>query len=640
MIGETRQFSLFTDYDIWLFKQGRHFRLYEKMGAHPLSLNGNEGCYFAVWAPHAARVSVMGDFNDWNPDAHVLYPRGDGSGIWEGFVADVRKGVRYKYHVVSQSGYRADKGDPYALLWETPPGTASIVWKLDYSWNDHQWMEDRARRNYLSEPVSVYEVHIGSWRHFENMTFASIGRQLAEYVSGLGFTHVELLPVMEHPFYGSWGYQTTGYFAPTSRYGVPQDFMDFVDIMHQNGIGVILDWVPSHFPTDIHGLVYFDGTHLYEYGDPLMRYHPDWNSYVFDYGKPEVVSYLVSSAFFWLDKYHVDGLRVDAVSSMLYRDYSRKEWSPNVYGGKENLEAIAFLRELNKAVHGSFPGVLMIAEESTAWPLVSRPTYVGGLGFGMKWNMGWMHDTLEYFSKDPVYRKYHHNLITFSFWYVFSENYVLPISHDEVVYGKRSLLNKMPGDWWQKFANLRLLLGYMYGFPGKKLLFMGCEFGQWNEWDHLRPLDWGLTEFETHRGVMRLVKDLNHVYRTEPALHRHDFEHMGLEIVDMSDVEQSVIAFIRKAGEDMVLVVCNFTPVLRYPYLVGVPRPGFWKEIINTDAREYGGSGAGNLGGKHALPKPWHGRPYSLELVLPPLAALYLKHQPTKSDEKKDSTLS
>ncbi|MEM0440059.1 MAG: 1,4-alpha-glucan branching protein GlgB [Candidatus Caldarchaeum sp.] len=625
-MNNVKQFSLLTDYDIWLFRQGKHFRLYEKMGAHRLKLNGVEGVYFAVWAPNAARVTVMGDFNGWNKDAHVLHRRGDGSGIWEGFIENVWVGCRYKYHIFSSQGQAFDKGDPFAFLWETPPGTASIIWDLNYEWNDNEWMRNRRKHNSLSCPISVYEVHIGSWRHFHNMTFASIGQQLAEYVADLGFTHVELLPVMEHPFYGSWGYQTTGYYAPTSRYGTPQDFMKFVETMHQHGIGVFIDWVPSHFPTDGHGLVYFDGSHLYEYSDPLMRYHPDWNSYVFDYGKPEVVSFLISSAFFWLDKYHVDGIRVDAVSSMLYRDYSRREWSPNIYGGKENLEAVAFLRELNKAVYGTFDGVQMIAEESTAWPLVSRPTYVGGLGFGMKWNMGWMHDTLEYFSKDPIFRKYHHNLITFSFWYVFSENYILPISHDEVVYGKKSLLNKMPGDWWQKFANLRAFLSYMYAFPGKKLLFMGCEFGQWNEWNHLSPLDWHLLNYDTHAGVMRLVKDLNRVYRAEPALHRFDFEPAGLEVVDFSDVDQSVVCFLRKAGDEMIMVVCNFTPVVRYPYVLGVPRPGFWKEIINTDAREYGGSGVGNFGGKPAQPRPWHGRPYSVELVLPPLATLYLKH--------------
>ncbi|MEM2115081.1 MAG: 1,4-alpha-glucan branching protein GlgB, partial [Candidatus Caldarchaeum sp.] len=461
-------------------------------------------------------------------------------------------------------------------------------------------------------------------------SYVEVGEELARYVAEMGFTHVEFLPLMEHAFYGSWGYLTTGYFAPTNRYGAPQDFMRMVDVLHQSNVGVFLDWVPSHFPTDSFGLAYFDGSHLYEYDDQRMRVQPDWNSYVFDYRKGEVVSFLVSSALFWLDKYHVDGLRVDAVSSMLYLDYSRKEWVPNKYGGKENLEAIEFLRELNKAAYQNYPDIQMIAEESTAWPLVSRPTYVGGLGFGLKWNMGWMHDTLAYLSKDPVYRKYHHNLITFSFWYAFSENYILPLSHDEVVYGKKSLLSKMPGDVWQKFASLRLLYGYMYSFPGKKLLFMGGEFGQWDEWSHTKQLDWPLTSHEQHAGLQRLVHDLNHVYRSEPALHELDADPQGLEVVDFSDVEQSVVSYIRKAGcsEDQILVVLNFTPVPRLGYRLGVPAPGLWRELVNTDAREYGGSGVGNLGGVEAEPKPMHGRAYSLSLTLPPLAALYLKKPP------------
>lgn len=617
-----------TDYDVWLFRQGKHFRLYEKMGAH---LIDGKDAYFAVWAPNALSVSVMGDFNGWSVDAHPLMRRDDGSGIWEGFVEKIPPGSRYKFHVVSMSGYRADKSDPFAFFSETPPGTASVLWDLRYDWGDDGWMRMRERHNSLSAPISVYEVHLGSWRRRDGVNFVDLGLELAQYVSNVKFTHVEFLPVMEHPHYGSWGYQTTSYFAPTSRYGTPQDFMKMVDILHQHGIGVFLDWVPSHFPTDLHGLAYFDGTHLYEYDDPRLRIHPDWNSYIFDYSKKEVISFLISSAFFWLDKYHIDGLRVDAVSSMLYRDYSRSDWVPNIYGGKENLEAIEFLRELNKAVYAYYPDVQMIAEESTAWPLISRPTYVGGLGFGMKWNMGWMHDTLEYFSKDPIYRKYHHNHITFSFWYAFSENFMLAISHDEVVYGKKSLLSKMPGDVWQKFANLRLLLGYMYAFPGKKLLFMGCEFGQWDEWNHMKSLDWELTAYESHSGLMRLVRDLNMVYRKEPALHEKDFSNEGLEVIDFSDIEQSVISFIRKSGEDMILVVCNFTPVPRGNYLVGVPLGGFWRELINTDAREYWGSGVGNLGGKRAHPAPFHGRPYSLELTLPPLAALYLKHEPEKT---------
>ncbi|MEM1956173.1 MAG: 1,4-alpha-glucan branching protein GlgB [Candidatus Caldarchaeum sp.] len=618
-----------TDFDVWLFRSGRHFRLYEKLGSHLVKVDGVPGVYFAVWAPNAERVSVVGDFNNWNADEHVLVRREDGSGVWEGFVEHVEAGSLYKYRIVSHGGgYAAEKGDPFAFRWEEPPGNASIVWDLSYKWGDELWMKRRSEKNSLKAPISVYEVHLGSWGR--GSSYVEVGEELARYVAEMGFTHVEFLPLMEHAFYGSWGYLTTGYFAPTNRYGAPQDFMRMVDVLHQSNVGVFLDWVPSHFPTDSFGLAYFDGSHLYEYDDQRMRVQPDWNSYVFDYRKGEVVSFLVSSALFWLDKYHVDGLRVDAVSSMLYLDYSRKEWVPNKYGGKENLEAIEFLRELNKAAYQNYPDIQMIAEESTAWPLVSRPTYVGGLGFGLKWNMGWMHDTLAYLSKDPVYRKYHHNLITFSFWYAFSENYILPLSHDEVVYGKKSLLSKMPGDVWQKFASLRLLYGYMYSFPGKKLLFMGGEFGQWDEWSHTKQLDWPLTSHEQHAGLQRLVHDLNHVYRSEPALHELDADPQGLEVVDFSDVEQSVVSYIRKAGgtEDQILIVLNFTPVPRLGYRLGVPAPGLWRELVNTDAREYGGSGVGNLGGVEAEPKPMHGRAYSLSLTLPPLAALYLKKPP------------
>ncbi|MEM4560843.1 MAG: 1,4-alpha-glucan branching protein GlgB [Candidatus Caldarchaeum sp.] len=618
-----------TDFDVWLFRSGRHFRLYEKLGSHLVKVDGVPGVYFAVWAPNAERVSVVGDFNNWNADEHVLVRREDGSGVWEGFVEHVEAGSLYKYRIVSHGGgYAAEKGDPFAFRWEEPPGNASIVWDLGYEWGDELWMKRRSEKNSLKAPISVYEVHLGSWGR--GSSYVEVGEELARYVAEMGFTHVEFLPLMEHAFYGSWGYLTTGYFAPTNRYGAPQDFMRMVDVLHQSNVGVFLDWVPSHFPTDSFGLAYFDGSHLYEYDDQRMRVQPDWNSYVFDYRKGEVVSFLVSSALFWLDKYHVDGLRVDAVSSMLYLDYSRKEWVPNKYGGKENLEAIEFLRELNKAAYQNYPDIQMIAEESTAWPLVSRPTYVGGLGFGLKWNMGWMHDTLAYLSKDPVYRKYHHNLITFSFWYAFSENYILPLSHDEVVYGKKSLLSKMPGDVWQKFASLRLLYGYMYSFPGKKLLFMGGEFGQWDEWSHTKQLDWPLTSHEQHAGLQRLVHDLNHVYRSEPALHELDADPQGLEVVDFSDFEQSVVSYIRKAGgtEDQILVVLNFTPVPRLGYRLGVPAPGLWRELVNTDAREYGGSGVGNLGGVEAEPKPMHGRDYSLSLTLPPLAALYLKKPP------------
>ncbi|MEM0358592.1 MAG: 1,4-alpha-glucan branching protein GlgB [Candidatus Hadarchaeales archaeon] len=622
--------SPLTDYDIYLFRKGEHFRLYRKLGAHLV----DGGAHFAVWAPNASYVSVIGSFNDWDPGANPLRPREDGSGIWEGFVEGVRKGDLYKYRILSRyGGYAADKADPFAFFNEVPPATASVVWDLDYDWKDAEWMRSRKERNSLSSPMSIYEVHLGSWRRVPEegnrfLTYSELAKLLPEYVEEMGFTHVEFLPVMEHPFYRSWGYQITGYFAPTSRYGTPQQFMELVDALHRRGIGVILDWVPSHFPSDGHGLVFFDGTHLYEHADPRKGIHPEWGSCIFNYGRHEVRAFLISSALFWLDKYHADGLRIDAVASMLYLDYGRREgeWIPNEYGGKENLEAIHFLRRLNEVVYGEYPDVQMIAEESTAWPLVTRPTYVGGLGFGLKWKMGWMHDTLRYFSMDPIYRKYHHDLITFSMWYAYSENFILPLSHDEVTYGKGSLFGKMPGDVWQKFANLRLLFGYMYGHPGKKLLFMGGEFGQWREWVHDESLEWHALEYEDHRGLQRWVRDLNHLYRREPSLHELDFEPEGYEWVDFKDVEQSVISFLRKGrNSPPILVVCNFTPVPRYGYRIGVPQGGFWREVLNSDAREYGGSGLGNLGGVWADPVPWHGRPYSLPLTLPPLGCLYLK---------------
>ncbi|MEM2429902.1 MAG: 1,4-alpha-glucan branching protein GlgB [Nitrososphaerales archaeon] len=625
-------FTLITDYDVYLFKQGKHYRLYEKFGSRILK---NEGVYFAVWAPNASHVYVMGSFNDWGPESHPLSPRLDGSGIWEGFVPNVGKGALYKYRIISKNqNYRVDKSDPFAYYFETPPKNASIVWELDYEWGDDEWMKNRKKYNSLNAPISIYEVHLGSWRRVpeENnrwLTYKEIAHYLPKYVRKMGFTHVEFLPIMEHPFYGSWGYQITGYYAPTSRYGKPQDLMYLIDQLHQNEIGVILDWVPSHFPTDEYGLVYFDGTHLYEYEDWRKRYHPDWNSYIFDYGKNEVKSFLISNALFWLDKYHVDGLRVDGVASMLYLDYSRKngEWIPNIYGGKENLEAISFIKELNEVVYKYYPDVQMIAEESTAWPMVSKPTYVGGLGFGMKWNLGWMHDTLNYLSKDPIYRKYHHNQIIFSIWYAFSENFILPLSHDEVVHGKGSLINKMPGDDWQKFANLRLLFAYMYAHPGKKLLFMGGEFGQWSEWNHDKSLDWHLLQYPNHQGLQRLIKDLNNIYKKERALHKTDFNPSGFEWIDFNDWEQSVISFIRKDLEsnEILLIVCNFTPVPRMNYRLGAPRKGFWREILNTDSEYYGGSGLGNLGGVEANQIPFHGRDYSIVITLPPLACLYLK---------------
>ncbi|MDH4231640.1 MAG: 1,4-alpha-glucan branching protein GlgB, partial [Nitrospirota bacterium] len=614
--------SRLTDHDIYLFKQGNHFRLYEKMGAHVMTVSGREGIHFAVWAPNAARVCVAGNFNEWNTESHPLKIREDGSGIWEGFLPGLGEGTLYKYHIVSRyRDYRADKGDPFAFQWQAPPLTASLVADLRYEWQDSVWMNNRRKNNSLTSPIAVYEVHPGSWRRVpeENnrrLTYREMAEYLPEYLREAGFTHVEFTPVMEHPFYGSWGYQTTGYFAPSSRYGAPQDFMYLVDRLHQYGIGVILDWVPSHFPDDLHGLVFFDGTHLYEHAEPMKGFHPDWNSYIFNYSRNEVSSFLISSALFWLEKYHADGLRVDAVASMLYLDYGRKEgeWIPNEYGGKENIEAITFLRTLNEEIYRTFPDVQTIAEESTAWPMVSRPNYTGGLGFGMKWNMGWMHDTLAYFSTDPVFRKYHHNQLTFSILYAFSENFMLSLSHDEVVYGKGSLLNKMPGDDWQKFANLRLLFGCMYAHPGKKLLFMGDEFGQRREWVHEDSLDWHLLQSPEHQGVQTWIKHLNILYKGEPALYEMDFDPAGFEWVDCSDWEASVITFLRngKTPGDTMLVVCNFTPVARHNYRVGVPAGGYWREVLNSDAHEYGGSGHGNLGGVEATPVPYHGRYYSL----------------------------
>jgi 1,4-alpha-glucan branching enzyme len=620
--------------DLFLFNEGTHAMLYERLGAHPRVIDGVAGTSFAVWAPNAERVSVIGDFNDWDPNRHVLQPQG-ASGIWAGFIPGVGKGAVYKYRIHSRyHGYRVDKADPFAFYCETPPRTASIVWDLDYQWRDAAWMRERHRHNALDAPFAVYEVHLGSWRRVPEegnrpLTYRELAPLLAEHVRRLGFTHVEFLPVMEHPFYGSWGYQITGYFAPTSRYGTPQDFMYLIDYLHQHGIGVILDWVPSHFPNDEHGLVYFDGTHLYEHADPRLGYHPDWNSAIFNYGRHEVRSFLLSSAQFWLDRYHADGLRVDAVASMLYRDYSRHEgeWLPNQFGGRENLEAIDFLRQMNVSVYQRHPDIQTIAEESTAWPMVSRPTYVGGLGFGLKWDMGWMHDTLLYLSKDPIYRKYHHGTLTFRMIYAFNENFILPLSHDEVVHGKGSLLTKMPGDDWQKFANLRLLYAYMYAQPGKKLLFMGAEIGQWGEWHHEASLDWHLLQWDRHQGIERWLMDLNHLYRREPALYRRDFEPAGFEWVDANDWENSTLAFLRHGDDpaEVILVVLNFTPVPRTQHRVGLPVGGRWRELLNSDATLYGGSGLGNAGSITAEPEPWHGRPYSARLVLPPLGALFFK---------------
>ncbi|RLA90015.1 MAG: 1,4-alpha-glucan branching enzyme [Deltaproteobacteria bacterium] len=630
------QMTLLTDDDLFLFNEGTHCRLYEKLGAHIIKEDDVEGTYFAVWAPDAERVFVIGDFNDWDKDRHPLRSRGQ-SGLWEGFIPSVGQGALYKLHIVSRyGGYRVDKASPFGMYFEGPPRTASIVWDLDYTWQDQRWLAERGRRNALDAPMAIYEVHLGSWQRVPEednrpLSYRELAPRLADYVQQMGFSHVEFLPVMEHPFYGSWGYQTIGYFAPTSRYGTPQDFMYLIDYLHQSGIGVILDWVPSHFPADEHGPGFFDGTHLYEHADPRKGFHPDWTSFIFNYGRNEVKSFLLSSAMFWLDKYHVDGLRVDAVASMLYLDYSRQEgeWIPNPYGGRENLEAINFIRYFNQEVYKNYPGVQTIAEESTAWPMVSRPNYVGGLGFGLKWDMGWMHDTLQYMSTDPIYRKYHHNTLTFRMLYAFHENFILPLSHDEVVHGKGSLLGKMPGDNWQKFANLRLLFGYMYSQTGKKLLFMGGEFGQWNEWYHETSLDWHLMAYAPHASLKKWVQDLNQCYRREPALYELDFDPAGFEWIDCNDVLNSAISFIRKARttNDVILVVCNFTPVPRLDYRVGVPRGGFWNEILNSDAEFYGGSGHGNLGGQEAAPLPCHGRPYSLNLTLPPLAAVFFKSQ-------------
>ncbi|UCB42777.1 MAG: 1,4-alpha-glucan branching protein GlgB [Dehalococcoidales bacterium] len=633
------EITLLTEDDIYLFNEGSHFRLYEKLGAHPITVNGQSGTYFAVWAPDARQVSVTGDFNGWDKSSHPLRPKGQ-SGIWEGFLQGIGKGALYKYHVASRyKGYRADKSDPFAIYNEIAPKTASIVWDLEYTWGDREWIEKRREHNGLDAPMSIYEVHLGSWKRvpdegYRSLSYRELAPQLTEHVQRMGFTHVEFLPVMEHPFFGSWGYQVTGYFAPTSRYGSPQDLMYLIDYLHQHGIGVFLDWVPSHFPTDEHGLGFFDGTHLYEHANPQKGFHPDWTSYIFNYGRAEVQSFLLSSTIFWLDKYHADGLRVDGVASMLYLDYSRKEgdWIPNKYGGRENLEAIAFLRKFNEEVYKNYPDVQTVAEESTAWPMVSRPTYLGGLGFGLKWDMGWMHDTLLYMSRDPIHRKFHHNDLTFRMLYAFNENFILPLSHDEVVHGKGSLLGKMPGDDWQKFANLRLLLGYMYSQPGKKLLFMGAELGQWQEWDHDRSPDWHFLEYERHSDINKWVKALNQLYRSEPTLHELDCEPAGFEWIDTSDALQSVISFIRKgkSTDDIVLIVCNFTPTIHSKYTVGVPRGGFWREILNSDVAEYGGSSQDNPARLRAYKKSIHGRPYSLEITLPPLAIVFFKSRRRK----------
>ncbi|MBD3333544.1 1,4-alpha-glucan branching protein GlgB [candidate division GN15 bacterium] len=641
--SQTEQSSVRYDYsrlseqDIYLFKEGNHFRMYEKLGPHLVNHDGVDGTYFAVWAPNAESVAVMGDFNGWNGASHPLTVRWDGSGIWEGFIPGVGKGTVYKYRIRSRyNSYTVDKGDPFARYWEISPNTASVVWSKKYEWSDQEWMSKRRANNALDAPWSVYELHLGSFRRVPEegnryMTYRELADVLVPYVKKMNFTHVEMLPVMEHPFYGSWGYQSVGYFAPSSRYGTPEDLKYLIDQLHQNDIGVIMDIVPAHFPMDEHGPIFFDGTHLYEHADPRRGYHPDWQSAIFNYGRNEVRNFLISSFLFWLDRYHVDGLRMDAVASMLYLDYSRKgdDWIPNQYGGRENLEAVALLKQFNQVVYENYPDVQTIAEESTAWPMVSRPVYLGGLGFGMKWNMGWMHDTLEFFTKDPIHRKYHHGTLTFSLLYAFTENFMLPLSHDEVVHGKGSLLNKMPGDHWQKMANLRLLLSYQYTHPGKKLLFMGGEFGQWNEWQHEQSLDWHLLDNPANEGLRRMVEDVNYMYRTEPALHEKDLSPEGFQWIDCNDWEGSVLSFIRHGHnpEDDLVVIANFTPLLRENYRVGLPEPGHWQERFNSDAGLYGGSQKGNFGGVRTRPIPMHGYYQSASITLPPLGVVVFKRE-------------
>ena len=624
--------SLLTPEDLHYFNEGRLFKMGDRLGSHILA--GDAGVHFAVWAPNAQSVSVIGDFNHWSRTEHYLHPVG-GSGVWAGIVREAKARDCYKYHIVSTNGYAVDKADPLAVCTETPPRTGSIIWDLSFEWQDKKWMESRATRQAIDKPMSIYEVHIGSWKrkvedHDRPLSYDELATELVAYVSEMGFTHVEFMPVMEYPFGGSWGYQSTGYFAPTRRYGDPQAFMYLIDRLHQAGIGVILDWVPSHFPSDEHGLAYFDGTHLYEHSDPRQGYHPDWNSYIFNTGRNEVRSFLISSAMFWLEKYHIDALRVDAVASMLYLDYSRKEgqWIPNIYGGRENLETLNFLRQLNEAAYGGMPGVQMIAEESTAWPGVSKPTYLGGLGFGYKWDMGWMHDTLRYFETDPIYRQYHQNDLTFRAIYAFTENYVLSLSHDEVVHGKGSLINKMAGDEWQKFANLRALFTYMYAQPGKKLMFMGCEIAQWHEWNHEASLDWHLLNSSSHAGIKKIVRDLNMLYRNEPAL-QLDCDPHGFEWVDASDNGHSVLSFLRQSADGKELILCafNLTPLPLSNYQIGVPMAGYWQEIFNSDASEYGGAGVGNSKNSmiETAPLPLHGRQNLLTLTLPPLGGIFLK---------------
>ena len=624
-----------TEYDLHLLGEGTHYRNYEKLGAHVIEINGIKGVHFAVWAPNAKRVSVIGDFNNWDGRRHQMRVLGS-FGIWEIFIPGLEEGALYKFEIKSRfKKYITEKADPYAFYFELRPKSASIVHDINkYKWNDREWIKMRSKKNWLESPISIYEVHLGSWMRIPEegnrfLTYREIADRLINYVKGMGYTHIELMPVTEHPLDASWGYQTIGYFAPTCRHGTPEGFMYFVDKCHQNGIGVIIDWAPAHFPADGHGLGVFDGTCLYEHKDPKKGFHPDWGTKIFNYGRNEVRNFLISNALFWFEKYHIDGLRVDAVASMIYLDYSRREgeWIPNIFGGNENLEAIDFLKKFNEIVHHYHAGVLTIAEESTAWPSVSRPTYLGGLGFSMKWNMGWMHDMLEYMSKDSVHRKYHHNNLTFSLLYAFTENFVLPFSHDEVVHGKLSILNKMPGDMWQKFANVRLLYGYMYSHPGKKLLFMGGELGQWDEWNHDKSIDWHLLNFRPHRSLQKYVMDLNYLFRSEPALYEIDFSYEGFEWIDFRDTDNSTISFMRKAKDpgNFLVIASNFTPVPRMGYRIGVPENCFYKEILNSDSYIYWGSNIGNAGGVHSEQTPWQGKPYSIKIILPPLSVLIFK---------------
>ena len=621
-----------TEYDLYLFNQGTNHKIYEKMGAHVCEIDGIKGVLFVVWAPTAKRVSVVGSFNHWDGRRHQMRNLGC-SGVWEIFIPEMSEGEVYKYEIKTHDNKVMLKADPYAFYAEIKPATASIVFDInDYQWNDQAWVEERQRSNLFEKPTSIYEVHLGSWLRGEDgryLTYREYADKLIRYVKAMGYTHIELMPVCEHPYDGSWGYQITGYYAVTSRYGTPEDFMYFVDQCHQNEIGVIMDWVPAHFPKDGHGLARFDGTAVYEHEHPMQGEHPDWGTLIFNYGRNEVKNFLIANALFWFDKYHIDGLRVDAVASMLYLDYGKKdgEWMPNKWGGKENAEAIDFMRQMNKAVYKYFPGVMMIAEESTSWAMVCKPPEVGGLGYGQKWNMGWMNDFLTYMSKDPIYRKYHHHNITFSLFYAFSENFILVLSHDEVVHGKGSMLNKMPGDYWQKFANLRSAYGFMYGHPGKKLLFMGGEFGQFIEWNYEKSLDWHLLDYEMHKKMQDYVRDLNELYKSEKSLWEIDFDSQGFEWIDCNDAEHGVISFIRKAKDwkDMLIFVCNFTPTVYEGYRIGVPLGGYYKEIMNSDAEIYGGSNQGNNGGVMAQEFSWQGRPYSLDIKIPPLGILVLK---------------